>query len=238
MTSDRIVLHYFPVLGRAQPLRHALADRHIACDDVRIAPADWPRLRTERAIGGPFRALPTLIWGEDHVAETLAIASFVARRSGQYDGLDHAAIARLEALCSCCFLDIMMRLVEVLRADEYFPGGDPARAFALHAPRVLQKLALLEAELGTAEWFGGEEPVNADFFAAEAIEVVAYALGPARRAALDARLPRLAAMATRVRARPALAAANASRPRMLTPRRDEDAVIERMRAVDLSALQL
>jgi glutathione S-transferase len=238
MTTERVVLHYFPVLGRAQALRHALADRRIGYEDVQVAPQDWPRLRTERALGGPFRALPTLIWGDDRVAETLAIASFVAQRSGQYDGLDRAAIARIEAICSCCFMDILMRLAEVLRADEYFPGCDPARALALHAPRVLQKLELLEVELGAAEWFGGREPVNADFFAAEAIEVVAYVLGPARRPALDARLPRLTTLARSVSARPALAAAHESRPRAMTPRRDEAAVVERLRAVDLSALQL
>jgi glutathione S-transferase len=231
-------LRYFPVLGRAQSLRLALADRQVVFEDQRVDRAEWARARTETAFGGPFRALPTLSWGGIDVAETLAIASFIAKRTGMYDGLDEAAIARIEAICSCAFIDVLMRTIEAMRADDYFPGSDATQAFPLHAPRILQKLELLEATIGAAEWFGGKEPVTADFFVAEAIEVVAHVLGPARRAAFAARLPSLTAMAQRVRRRASLAAAFETRPPRLTPRPDEDAVIERMRALDLSALRL
>jgi glutathione S-transferase len=172
------------------------------------------------------------------VAETLPITTFIAKRSGQYEGLDDAAIARIEAICSCCFVDINVRIAELVRVELVFPGTDAARAFAALAPRVMQKLALLEAELGAAAWFGGAEPVTADFFVGEAIEVVTYALGAARRAAIDERFPRLADLAQRLRKRPALATAYETRPTRLSPRPDEDAVMERIRAVDLSALRL
>ena len=78
MTSEAVVLRYFPVLGRAQSLRHALADRQIAFEDVRVARADWARVREDTAFSGLFRALPTLSWGNIQVSETLAIASFIA----------------------------------------------------------------------------------------------------------------------------------------------------------------
>jgi len=209
MTTERVVL------GRAEALRHALADRRIEFDDVRIARGDWARAREDATVSGLFRALPTLSWGEVRVAETLAIASFIAKRSGQYDGLDDGAIARIEAICSCCFLDILMRIAELLRADEYYPGSDPTRAFA-----------------------GGEQPLTADFFAAEAIETVAYVLGPARQTALEARARGLMTLAERVRQRPTLAEAYETRPARMTTRADEEAVVERIRAADLSAFGL
>jgi len=237
-TSGRVVLRYFPVLGRAQALRLALADRGIAFEDVRPAPADWQRLREDAGFGGPFRALPMLSWGDVNVSETLPIASFIAKRTGQYEGLDDAAVARIEAISSCCLMDVILRIAEMLRADTAYPGSDAPRAFAGLVPRLMPKLELLDAELGTADWYGGKQAVTADFFAAEAMEVLHYALGPARGTALAERLPRLTKLARRMRERPALANVYETRPKRITPRPDEDAIIERMRGVDLSAARL
>jgi hypothetical protein len=45
-----IVLRYFAIVGRAQPLRHALADTGVAHEDVRIALTTGPsRERTPRS---------------------------------------------------------------------------------------------------------------------------------------------------------------------------------------------
>ena len=236
MGWPRAVYRYFPVLGRGQALRLSLSDRQVPFEDVRPAPPEWPKLRTEPTVGGPFRALPSLSWGDTHVSETLPIASFVAKRTGQYDGLGDAAIARIEAICSCSLMDIILRTAELMRADTFFPGSDGPRAFPGVLARVMPKLELLDAELGAADWFGGKEPVTADFFAVEALEVVSYALGPSRKDALDARVPRLASLLRRARQRPTLAKAYETRPARLTPRPEEPEIIERMRALDLSAV--
>jgi glutathione S-transferase len=237
-TNERVVLRYFPVLGRAQAIRHILADRQVPFEDVRPTMADWGRERENASYSGPFRALPSLTWGDAHVSETLPVASFIAKRTGQYDGLDDAAIARIEAICSCCLMDVVLRVAELLRVDQVYPGSDAARAIVVLAPRVLQKLATIDADLGAAEWFGGAQPVTADFFAVEAFEAFAYAVGPTRRAALGERLPRLTSLSRRVRERPAQAKAFETRPARLTPRPEEDAILERARAADLSALRL
>jgi glutathione S-transferase len=172
------------------------------------------------------------------VAETLPIASFIARRTGQFDGLAPGAIARLEAICSCVYLDVMLRIAGVLRAELFYPGADPARGFAIALPQIVQKLELLEKELGAGPWFGGGEPVVTDFFVAEGVGVLLYALGPSRRAALGARLPRLTDLARRALERPAVAKVNESRPARFTGRPDEDVVVERLRSADLSAAGL
>jgi hypothetical protein len=51
-----VTLRYFAITGRAQPLRHALADAEVAFEDVRIDVSDWPRHRGDPTFAGPFGA--------------------------------------------------------------------------------------------------------------------------------------------------------------------------------------
>jgi glutathione S-transferase len=234
--STTIALRYFPVVGRAQPLRHALADAAVAFDDVRIPLSQWPERREDPGFAGPYRGLPTLSWGPAIVAETLPIASFLARRLGHYDGLDDAAVAGLEAVCSNCYIEVTLRTGELIWAELLYPGFDLASALPLHVGRMLEKLERLDTQAPDAGWFGSNQPVMADFFAAEAVEALRYVLGPARETAVRARLPRLVALAQRVQARPALATAWTSRPAQFTAHPEESAVVERLRAVALPAV--
>ncbi len=236
--SDRVVLRYFPVCGRAQPLRHALADAGVPFDDLRVSLAAWPEHKDDPAFGGPYGSLPTLTWGAATVAETLPIASFHARRLGHRDGLDDAAVARRDAVCSHAYREVMLRVADLLYADFLFPGAEPLRALPNLLGWMLGKLARLDAQLAGDAFFGGAAPDVADFVAAEAVETLRYVIGSGRDPGLRARLPRLAAHADRIRARPAVAEAWASRPSTFTARPDEPAIVERLRAADLSALGL
>lgn len=228
-----IVLRYFQCLGRAQPLRHALIDAGVAFDDVRVALAEWSRHKGEPAFAGPFGGLPTLTFEGVLVAETLPIASFLARRLGHYDGLDDGAIARLEAIASNCYLEIMLRSGELILADYLYPGVDIGGALPGLVGRMLEKIGGMEALSPETGWFGGARPVMADFFAGESVEVLRYLLGPACDEALRARLPHLWALAARVRSRPAIVRAGESRPAQFTSRPDEAAIVDRFRAAQL-----
>jgi glutathione S-transferase len=236
MTDARVVLRYFPVRGRAQALRHSLQDAGVDFEDVRVPVADWPRCREDRALSGPYRALPTLRWAGIVLAETLPIAGFIARKLGQYDGIGDDGIARREGICSTCYFDVLQRLVEVIRADQSYPGADCGLTFSVAAPRILQKLSFVEEQVPAGSWIGGAAPVVADFFAVEAFDVLRYVLGPAKSAALAERFPRLTALARAVEERPRLAGAFENRPARFTGRSDEDRVLEQLRVVDLSSL--
>lgn len=72
----------------------------------------------------------------------------------------------------------------------------------------------------------------ADFFAAEAFELVTYVLDATRASQLAETLPTLAALARRLRERPSLAGAWAARPPTSTARPDESAVVERLRTCE------
>jgi glutathione S-transferase len=234
--APAVVLRYFPAQGRAQPLRHALADADVPFEDVRVPMAEWPRVRTDARAAGPFSGLPTLSWDGKTLAETLPIATFLGRRLGHYDGLDDVAIAELEAVSSHAYLEILMRAGDLLWADRVYPGVDLTRAAPRLAGRMFDKLDRLDARVPPRGWFGGERPAMPDFFAAEALETTRHVLGITRDDALRARWPRLAGLADRVRARPAIAHEWERRPTAFTVRTDEPIVVTRLRALDLSAL--
>jgi glutathione S-transferase len=235
--TETIILHYFPVCGRAQPLRHALLDAGVEFEDRRIPLQDWPAHREDPGVAGPYRGLPTLRWGDALIAETLPVASYLAHRLGHYDGLDAAARARLEAVCSCCYVEVTMIAGHVLWADLVWPGVDLEKAWSIHLGRMLGRLASLDEDVPDAGFFGGARPVMADFYADEAYATWCYMLGPEREPALRERLPRLAALHDRVGARPRLAGIRRDRPARFTGRPDEDAIVERMRALDLSSIE-
>src|SRR3954463_7230601 len=159
-----IVLRYFPVVGRAQALRHALTDAGLAWEDLRVPMADWPRLRGEPGFGGPFATLPTLTWDGATVGETLAIASFVARRLGHDRGRDDVAIARLDAITSYCYLEVAATLGQLLWADLLYPGGDVAPAVRMIVGRILDKLGGLDVDAPPTPFWDGERPVVSDYF--------------------------------------------------------------------------
>jgi glutathione S-transferase len=237
MTDGPVVLRYFAVRGRAQALRHSLRDAGVAFEDVRVPTADWPRYREDPSIAGPYRSLPTLSWAGVVISEALPIASFIARRLGQCEDSSDDVIVRREGMCSMSYIDILQRLVDIIRADQLFPGADCGRAFANLAPRILQKVECLEKQIPVTGWVGGATPVVADFFVAEAFDVLRYVLGPRRGVALAERFPRLSALAGAVSERPRVAAID-DRPARFTGRSDEDRVLEQIGATDLSSIGL
>jgi len=236
MSSVVIVLRYFPVTGRAQALRHALTASGRSFEDLRLPLPEWSVRRTDPRFAGALRALPTLTWDDSLVSETLPIASFLAKRLGHYEGLDDASVALREAIVSSTYIDVTLRLIEVIRADAYHPGADPARSLVVALPRVLQKFELVDASVPEATYLGGERLTMPDFVVAEAFEALRYVLGPDRDARLAERLPRSASLAASLRNRPELTRAWESRPERFTARPDEDVVIGRLRSTDLSPL--
>lgn len=234
-----MVLRYFEARGRVQPLRHLLADSGVEFEDVRVSVAAYPPYRQDPSFSGWFGSLPTLSWGADTIAEALPITTYVSQRLGHYDGLAPARVARLEAICSCIYIDIITRLGEILWASVLYPGADLGATVPRSLGRMLDKLWRVSELLGADEqWYGGGRPLSADFFAAEGVESLQQVLGASREAALRERLPAAFRHAERLRARPALARRWPERPANLTASPDEAALIERLQQFDLSSIGL
>lgn len=228
----RIVLRYFDCLGRAQPLRNALVDAGVTFDDERITVGPSWRTVKEQAEAGPFGSLPVLEWGDDCVAQTLPIAGYIARRLGQYDGLDSMAIAHLEMVASAAYLDVIVEVVMMLWVPSALPDAEATMRFANHEARILHKVARIDRMLASRPepFFGGQQPAIADFFVVEAVDMARAVLGARIDAAL-CKAPRLAAMRERLARRDAIAryVAEGKRPTRFSGSPSEGDSLERIR---------
>jgi glutathione S-transferase len=119
-----------------------------------------------------------------------------------------------------------------------YPGSDLARTAPRALARTLDKLARVVQLLPEIGWLGGDRPVVADFFVAEAAETVRYVFGPVRDMPLRARFPRLFEHAERVSARPAIIRERDRRPPNPTASANKRHAVERIYALDLSTLGL
>jgi glutathione S-transferase len=229
---DRVLLRYFDCLGRTQPLRNALVDAGIAFEDQRLAIGPSWRALKEQADGGPFGSLPVLEWGDDCVAQALPIAGYVARRLGQYDGLDAMGVARLEMVASVAYLDVIAELAMMLWVPTAIPDAEAAVRFSNHEARILHKVDRLERMLASSgdPFFGGHRPVVADFFVAEALDMTRAVIGERLDAALGRAL-RLAEMRERMARRDAIARyiGEGKRPTRLTGSPNEAESLARIR---------
>ncbi|MDD9939589.1 MAG: glutathione S-transferase family protein [Myxococcales bacterium] len=206
---DKVVLRYWSCRGRAQALADFLFDREVPFVDERVTagspPGVWVRMRKDPGRAGPFAALPVLQWGDDVLAETLPIASFLNQTLSLPSRAAPSATARHDMLCSAAYLDVSRPLADLIRSPASHPGTSLAKRAHFVLPVVFQKMRLLSLAVGgRPDYFGGETPAVADFFVFEAMEELAYLMGPHGGLLADA-LPELTEYRERLRARPAMA---------------------------------
>lgn len=200
-------LVYFPTRGRAEVIRLALAEAAVPHDEEHIAYADFPALQASGRL--PFKALP--VWEEEglRLAQSLAILNHVGRAHGL-----RGSSPRDEAL-----VDQMLGAVEDVRSElRKLPAAEAGK-------RAEVRAQLLTATL--PRWFGMLERVLAEnhggdgFVAGAQLTVADLALWYLLEQASDngfgpalADCPKLQAFATRIAARPRIAAylASAQRP--------------------------
>ena len=199
-TATRYELLYFPVRGRAEPIRLLFAAAGVDFTDTRVT--DWHA----RKATTPHGKLPVLIErdaaGEFHLPESMAIFRHLARAFG-LAGQGERAAARVDALCEA-LVDWRNAFTPVAFA-----------AFAKTDPAVIDKywhdlphtLAFLERLLGQGPFFVDGALSAADVLAFDTLDAN-LALRPG---ILDGS-PGLQALVERVRAVPGIAAYLAARP--------------------------
>lgn len=234
MQVPEITLRYFDARGRAQAIREFLSDAGIPFQDERVplsgGALGWPSVRERPELAGPFKALPVLHWGDAQIAETLVIASFLARHVPPSRGLDELALSRLDMICSAAFFDVFYPVAEIIWSSTAFPGCEPETAVRIHGPRALAKLRCIDARAGEVRFFGGAQPALADFFAAEALAALSRIVPKPER--LADHLPALSALTRRLSERSGASGTAPARPTRLTGCPIEPEVLDRLSHVD------
>ena len=81
--SPKVKLTYFNLRGRGEPARLLLAYGGIKFEDCRLTPAfqdpaEWQKLKPST----PYGSLPLLDWDGTCIAQSMAVARFIARKVG------------------------------------------------------------------------------------------------------------------------------------------------------------
>lgn len=79
--SEKIVLGYWGVRGRGQPLRHLLS--YVGLEFQEKIYATPEQYKADVSSIGDFPNLPYLIDGDFKISETLAIARYIVRKAGK-----------------------------------------------------------------------------------------------------------------------------------------------------------
>jgi glutathione S-transferase len=206
-------LRYFDCRSRGQALRFALTDSMVEFDDQRVPIAELATFRKQAhrpEIGGPFASLPVLEWHGHVVAQTLAIANYLAAKlRGEHAAATPEQRSFLEMITSAAHLDMQVPYSQLLwlpadHPDE--PLRSAARDLFEHIVIKLGQLEkLLSATVDPGPFFGGMQPVVADYFVYESLSRACDVFGAAFEKHLR-EAPRMDALRMAMDVRPAIAA--------------------------------
>jgi glutathione S-transferase len=210
--SARITLRYFDCRSRGQGLRFALVDAGCDFDDVRIPTADLARFRRDAGrpeLGGPFASLPVLVWDGHEVAQTLAIAGYLADKLGRETTSTAEERSRLAMITSAAHLDMQVPYSQLL----WLPAdctdaklSNVARDLLSQLTGKLGQLEALHRRRGVGgPFFGGAEPAVADCFVYESLSRGRDVFGTDFTLRLE-QSPGLGALVSAMEARAAIAA--------------------------------
>ena len=203
MSAPHYALYYFPLRGRAEPIRLLLHLAGQAFEDHRIAGPDWAALKPESPLGQMPFLVESDASGTRRIPQSLSILRHLARRYDLY-GKDAAAALACDVLVDTCS-DLRTSLSPLQFGASAKDPELRARYGQETLPTHLRRLARLHAQ-GPGGFFVGEGPTWADLLAFDSLEAV-LALFP--EALADQ--PELAGFVARVRALPALLAYLAER---------------------------
>ena len=148
-----IKLTYFNLRARAEPARILLAYAGVSYQDNRLPPP-WENIEAWAAQKNsyPYGCLPMLYWGEEEIAQSVAIARFLATKFGLI-GRDNIETAQVDEII-CALQDVINAGYAVLHEkDETRKTSLAEKHKDVTIPTVLKRLSnpvKLPAILSTA----------------------------------------------------------------------------------------
>ena len=184
MTPPSVTFTYFDARARGQFVRYYFRARGVPYRDERVplTPGfpEWTALRADRARVGPFHKLPVLHWGEQKVAETFVIYSFLHKALGDEARLSSEENLRHAMLFSTLYIDVAVQMSLLLWAEVTHPGADIGAFAKRTLDRLRSHCANLEATLAEWSWLESSRarPVMlADCALWEELDVVQHVFG-------------------------------------------------------------
>ena len=156
MEIPEIKLTYFDTRGRGQFIRYYLRYREIPYTDDRIALSDefseWLSIKDDQNITGPFKKLPVLNWGDNMIAETMVIHSFLHNELGDASNFSSEENYRQAMLASSLYGDFMVQIGTLIWSDILFEGLDLNIAVNKTHQKIQDHLQLLEKTIQDWQW--------------------------------------------------------------------------------------
>merc|ERR1711908_43373 len=147
-----VKLVYFDAQAKGELTRLLLAAGNIGYEDFRVGFADWPG---EIKATTPFGQMPVLYWDGEELAQSMAIARFVARKVGLAGNSD---LEFCQAdMIACHYEDIWTKLAKSQEEREEL-AKDFLNEFI---PKFLSPLEAILAKRGNG-WFAGNNVTFAD----------------------------------------------------------------------------
>jgi glutathione S-transferase len=185
MIHPKIVLHYFDARGRAQFIRYYLTVRNVDFVDRRVPLepdfGSWLAIRKDRSVSGPFLRLPVMHWGDELIAETPVIASFLHRHFGDEDILGGLASRRHQQIMSSLYGDMLTQIGTLIWAEVIYAGLDFAPFVQRTFERTKSHVGSLETTLAEWEWLNSmdKRPIMiADCMIWETLDALMTIFGP------------------------------------------------------------
>ena len=151
-----VKLVYFDVQGRGEVARLLLAAGNIDYEDFRFSFADWPRHKPTTPLG----QVPVLYWDGEELAQSGAIARFLARKVG-WAGKSDLEFAQADMVACHCD-DVWSRIRGLRYAASQADRETEATVFLREfLPKWLAPLEALLKKRGGA-WYAGSGPTFAD----------------------------------------------------------------------------
>ncbi|GJQ13854.1 hypothetical protein GpartN1_g5645.t1 [Galdieria partita] len=167
-TTAEYILTYFPIRGRAEHIRLLLEDCKIPYQQNLIANEDWKQLKARGPETGeiPFAQLPVLQHGKLYLAQSGAIARYVARRHKKY-GQNEVEMSLADML-----YDTVSDIRQVYR-DFIFDENWQAKRDKF-VENASNRLALLEKYVSkrNTPYLVGEDTTFADYHLLEVIHII------------------------------------------------------------------
>merc|ERR1712168_291772 len=148
---------YFDAQAKGELTRLLLAAGNIDYEDFRVGFADWPG---EIKATTPFGQMPVLYWDGEELAQSMAIARFVARKVG-LAGKSDLEFCQADMI-ACHYEDIWTKLPKMKFAKSQEEREELAKEFLTEfLPKWLKPLEAILAKRGNG-WFAGNGATFAD----------------------------------------------------------------------------